>query len=689
MIDPVQIFKEEAAEHLHVLETALLELEEHPNDQAQISAAFRAMHTIKGAGGMVGYDHLSYFTHHLETFFDRVRDGRLALTSEKINLVLEARDHIATLLEDPEPSAELMVISETLLRHFRQSESGTAASSAPSQSAPSVAETADEQSCLYRIQIKPHRNAFKDGFDTLPVIRELRSLGPCHVSGYLSPDLLDESFEADTCYLAFTVLLSSQCERAALDDVFMFVQDDWDIQISTIGNDEACRVGDLLVKDGAISPEVLESIIQTQARTGELAQQQGLVDKEQVDRALAEQNYIRQQQKSKQPEEQSIRVPQRKLDSLMDQVGELVILQARVDQLALDLEHEQLASMAEELERLVTNLREITFDIRMLPIGSTFGRFRRLVRDLAQELGKEVELETQGEDTELDKVVLDKLVDPLVHILRNSLDHGIETPQKRIEQGKTGKGLLSLKASHYQGQILIEISDDGAGLDKDRIRSKAIEKGLIREDAQLDNQEIYALIFEPGFSTAAKISDVSGRGVGMDVVRSSIESLQGRVQLESEKGKGTRIRILLPMTLSIIEGLMVAVSNEKYVLPLNLVEECIETSASEISTKNGSRLIKHRNQMVPCLRLRECFSVTGVQPSLEQTVVVRSGDTQLGITVDEVIGNFQTVVRNLGRLYQDTPGVLGATILGDGGIAMILDVGQLAGANDSNKVQTT
>nr|WP_241264284.1 chemotaxis protein CheA [Bowmanella dokdonensis] len=677
----LETFIDEAGEHLAALESALLELENNPGNTDHINLAFRAMHTIKGSAGMVGFDHLSYFTHHLENLFDELRAGRLQLDQDIIQLVLNSRDHIETLLGYPAPSADLMAISETILAkiklHLPEQPSAreTSTQEAPSKRSEIVQ--------LYRITLLPCANAFREGFDLLPVIRELGGLGNCQVSTYLNQDYAACEFDPESCYLQSTMLLSTDAGENAIQEVFIFVQDDWQIQVEVLPEDEAWRVGELLVSQGVLSDKALKDWLESQPKTGQRLSESGLAEPEQVERALSEQRYIRQQQQQKQQEEQNLKVPQRKLDALMDQVGELVILQASLDQLALEREDDRLNTLAEELSRLANGLRDIAFDIRMLPIGSTFGRFRRLVRDLSKDLGKAVELETQGADTELDKVVLDKLVDPLVHILRNSLDHGIETPQVRLGQGKTETGTLKLSAYHHQGQILIEISDDGAGLNRDRILKKAQERGLVSPSAPLDDKDIYQLIFEPGFSTADTISDVSGRGVGMDVVRSSIEALQGKVALDSEPGKGTRIRIMLPMTLSIIEGLMVSVAGQKFVIPLNQVEECIETSASELSNKNATRLIRHREQLVPSLRLRESFALQGTQPPIEQTVIVRTGDSLLGVTVDEVIGNYQTVIRNLGKLYRDTPGVMGATILGDGGIAMILDLAQLTQATEN------
>jgi len=367
----------------------------------------------------------------------------------------------------------------------------------------------------------------------------------------------------------------------------------------------------------------------------------------------------------------------------MDQVGELVIMQASLDETALSREDTVLQGLSEELNRLTNNLRDIAFDIRMLPIGSAFSRFKRLVRDLSHDLNKQVKLKTYGAATELDKVVLDKLIDPLIHILRNSMDHGIEAPELRAEVGKPEIGLIKLSAWHAQGQIVIEIEDDGAGLDSTAIFNKAVERGLLAESSDLSEREIFQLIFEPGFSTAERITDVSGRGVGMDVVRSSISALQGKVLIDSEKGKGTRLSIQLPMTLSIIDGLMVSVANHKFIIPLNHVFECIELQHQEHAqdAKHEHGVIEHRDKLIPNVSLRQSFELKGQRPSIEQVVIVNTDEGLLGITVDEVDGNHQTVIRSMGRLYQDVPGVMGATILGNGGIAMILELSALAKAS--------
>ncbi|HCS62901.1 MAG TPA: chemotaxis protein CheA [Cellvibrio sp.] len=670
MINPVDTFRAEAQEHLAALEQALLDLELQPENVVQIAAAFRAMHTIKGSAGMVGFDHLSYFTHHLESLFESVRSGEIILTPELCQCVIQASDHISDLLVSTEPSAELVVVSETILARLK----GVLPNNNNAANVNSVATTKNqtEKQSFYRVDIQPHSNSFKDGLDIFPILRELNELGKCHVSAYFNNTFNAEKFDPESCYLRLQVLLLTNKDKDSIQDVFIFVSDDWLIQITKVEPEEAHRLGDLLVAHGVVDAAALEAILQSQPKTGELLSHSGLVKPDQIQRALSEQQYIRNQVVTK--EEQSIRVAQHKLDQLMDHVGELVILQAGLDQLALNNNDERLFELAEELNRLSNGLRDIAFDIRMLPIGSTFARFRRLIRDLCRDLGKDVVLETNGADTELDKVVLDKLVEPLVHMLRNSLDHGIESPSARRELDKPEKGIITLSARHHQGQILIEIRDDGAGLDKEKILAKALNRGLISKETVLDESSIYQLIFEPGFSTAEKVSDVSGRGVGMDVVKSAIDALQGQISIESTKNCGTSFRILLPMTLSIIEGLMVSVSGQKFIVPLNLVEECIETLELEPNPRSDTCLVQHRGQLVPRLRLREKFELQGKRPAIEQTVIVRVGEDAIGITVDEVIGNHQTVIRNLGRLYQNIPGVMGATILGDGGIAMILDL---------------
>ncbi|MEC8924336.1 MAG: chemotaxis protein CheA [Pseudomonadota bacterium] len=630
------IFQLEAQEHLQQIECSLLALERDPTQTDELDALFRSMHTIKGSGGMMGYQHLADFTHHFESVLDQARKGTLQFTEALASVLLLASDHITQLLDDPEPSNEVQQRSAELLATLNEQVGGTATEQGQSDVATSTA-TAD----AWAIRIKPSEASFRDGFDCLPVLRELASLGELSVSRRLEAP--EQQFDAESCYLTFECQLTGGTPASAIHDAFIFVADEWLVEI------EATQI---------VTDDPIDKVAAT--KTDNTAR---------VPSKSA---------KTKKVEEQMIRVPSTKLDYLMSLVGELVIVKARLEQLASVAHDEHLNEVSEELARLSLALRDNAFDIRMLPIGSIFGRFQRLVRDLSKSLGKQVEFETEGEETELDKVVLDKLADPLVHLIRNSLDHGLETPEQRLSVHKPAAGTIKLKASHLNGQILIEVSDDGAGINAERVLEKARANGLVTEHDELTQEQIYNLIFEPGFSTAATVSDVSGRGVGMDVVKRSIESLQGRLSVHSESGQGTTIRILLPMTLAIIEGLMVKVSDSQFVIPLVAVEECIETSSAHNSGKDGARLVEYRERLTPCLRLRDTFSIAGERPKYEQTIMIKTDERPFGITVDEVIGQYQTVIKNLGPLYQMTPGVMGATITGDGGVAMILDVNQLA-----------
>ena len=358
----------------------------------------------------------------------------------------------------------------------------------------------------------------------------------------------------------------------------------------------------------------------------------------------------------------------------MDLVGELVTAQARLTQFASEQNDPRLQAISEEIERLSDELRDNTLGIRMLPIGTTFSRFKRLVRDLSQELGKRIVLETHGEDTELDKTVIERLSDPLVHLLRNSIDHGIESPETRIARGKNPEGRIVLSAEHSGGEVLIRIIDDGAGIDPDRVRAKAVEKGLIAPDALISDKDALMLIFAPGFSTAEKITNVSGRGVGMDVVKRNIDALRGRVSLDSVPGEGTTVSVRIPLTLAIIDGLQVQVGESYFIMPLAAVEECVE-----LIRQDGERaaFINLRGQMVPWVSLRTNFDIPGERPPIEQVVVCNSQSSRVGIVVDRVIGEHQTVIKSLGKVYRDVRGISGATIKGDGSMALILDIAAL------------
>ncbi len=432
-------------------------------------------------------------------------------------------------------------------------------------------------------------------------------------------------------------------------------------------------------------------MLDSQKRLGQVLVESELVTPGQISSALVEQQQVRQQRQQKKVDAgaSSIRVPADRLDYLVDMVGELVTVQARLSQAAATRQDSELTSIAEEVERLTAELRDCTLNIRMLPIGTTFSKFKRLVRDLSLELGKDIELKTAGAETELDKTVIEKLSDPLVHLIRNSLDHGIETPEEREAAGKPATGTVLLEAVHSGDSVVIEIRDDGRGLDPERLLAKAVDKGLVAADSQLAEGEIFELIFAPGFSTAKTVTDVSGRGVGMDVVKRSIDALRGTIGIQSEPGVGTTISIRIPLTLAIVESLLVKVGQDSFVLPLAAVEECVELTREDVAKAHGRNLVPVRGQLVPYIPLRERFAIHEEPPAIEQVVVTGVGGNRVGFVVDHVVGEHQTVIKSLGRMYRDVQGISGATILGDGSVALILDLPHLVERSEFEEAQTT
>ncbi|MFW6338996.1 MAG: chemotaxis protein CheA, partial [Alkalispirochaetaceae bacterium] len=445
---------------------------------------------------------------------------------------------------------------------------------------------------------------------------------------------------------------------------------------------------EILIERGAADRETIEKAVSLQKRIGEVLVEQG-VSREEVVSALKEQEHIRSTRERTQQElsSSSIRVSSEKLDSQIDLVGELVTLQARLSQSVLSQGNGELQTISEQLERLVSELRDSTMSIRMLPIGTTFSKFRRLVRDLSQDLGKEVEIEMEGAETELDKTVIDRLGDPLVHIIRNSIDHGIEPPAVREKNGKSRAGTVHLSAYHAGATVQVSVRDDGAGLDRSAILKKAQDRGIIGTNvADLSDEQVYELVFAPGFSTATNVTQVSGRGVGMDVVKREIENLGGTIRIESTPGKGTEMILSLPLTLAIIDGLLVVIGGEHYVFPLSSVDECVDIGVGEANTKANT--ISYRGSLLPIISLRELFHAEGERPQVVQVVVSEVGEKKIGFVVDEVIGGYQTVIKNLGKLYRNVQGVSGATILGDGTVALILDVPRLVQiTNESREVE--
>lgn len=703
-----QSFREEAFELLNSLEESLLELEQNPENPDEISAVFRAMHTIKGSAAMFGFDAISEFAHSVENVLDEVRDGVLPVTPELIDLTLRARDHIrAALTDEPEEEGTEGTILKGLQAYRDKQQGGGEGhtfESEPPTSGIGMDEAGEEVSGLtvpeteegehdfpriYRVRFAPHEDIYFSGTNPLLLLEELAALGEYTAVPRLKDVPALDKLDPEKSVITWEIFLTSRCTVNDIYDVFIFVEDRADIEVHVVEElepdteeQEAKRLGEILVERGAANRETIERAISLQKRIGEVLVEQG-VSRDEIETALKEQEHIRTTRERSHQEvaSSSIRVASEKLDNQIDLVGELVTLQARLSQSIHGGREGELQNIAEQLERLVSELRDATMSIRMLPIGTTFSKFRRLVRDLSQDLGKEVEIEMEGAETELDKTVMDRLGDPLVHIIRNSIDHGIETPAQREKAGKPRTGTIHLAAYHAGATVQISVRDDGAGLNREGILKKAKERGLVgAAAAELTDEQVYELIFAAGFSTAANVTQVSGRGVGMDVVKREIENLGGSIKIDSRPGEGTEITLSLPLTLAIIDGLLVVVGGEHYVFPLSAVDECVDVAGRE--RNNQADTISYRGSLLPIISLRDLFSFDGDRPEVLQVVVCEVGEKHVGFVVDEVIGGYQTVIKNLGKLYRDVQGVSGATILGDGTVALILDVPRLANLAD-------
>jgi two-component system chemotaxis sensor kinase CheA len=691
-----EMFKSEAYELLSELENALLALEASPGDKEIISRVFRALHTIKGSGGACGFDTIAHLAHDVESVYDAIRNDRMVVTREIINLTLAARDQIAALFDEvyKKTPAESEV-TQQIIERFRSVLPEAVAPKTKKPAAPVVA--AEEPQQTYRIRFRPARNIFHTGTDPQLLLDELRALGTCRVVAQLGDVPPLETLDPELCYVYWDVILTTTRGINAIRDVFIFVQDTSELAIEPIEiegalteEDEYKKLGEILVERGHLSPADIQEITSEQKRFGEILVEKGLVNNDRVEAALTEQQHARDLRKNRQKSEEltSIRVQSDRLDKLVDLVGELVTVQARLTQVAGEGTSALLLSISEEVERLTAELRDNTMSIRMLPIGTIFNSFKRVVRDVSQNLGKSVDLVLRCADTELDKSVIEKLHDPLVHIIRNCIDHGIEMPDEREALNKPRKGTIVLSSDQTGAQVHIRIEDDGAGMDLEAIRRKAVEKGMISKDAEPSERELIALVMSPGFSTARTVTDVSGRGVGMDVVKQAIEALRGTIEISSRKGKGTSIVMTLPLTLAIIDGFLTRIGNDHFVFPLSLVDECVELSAAQ-SKKMGERdLLNVRGEIVPYIKLRDRFDIQGERPAIEQVVIAKVNDLRVGFVVDHVVGGHQTVIKNLGKMYKKVEGVSGATILGNGSVALILDVPRLIETVEREETKT-
>ncbi|MDX2150378.1 MAG: chemotaxis protein CheA [Bryobacteraceae bacterium] len=676
-----EAYREEAGELLAELEIALLELEQSPERADLIARVFRALHTIKGSGAMFGFTLIAEFTHEVETAFDLVREGALEASPELVNLTLAARDHIKRLLGAESDDAALAAAGAPLLERLRQvvgTRGGGAAAAKGILNPELPAESGEEQT--FRIRFQPPPDLLADGTNPILLARELASLGELSSLVHVDSVPCLDAFDPEVCYASWDFVLTTRAGENAVRDVFLFVEDRVTLSIERIeGAAGHKRLGEILVERGALDEEELEAVLSSRPLLGASLVSEGIVAPEQVDAALLEQEHMRAAGNRRRQTEATatLRVPAAKLDGLVDVVGELVTVQARLSRHATLSGDSEAIFIAEEIERLTAQLREGTMSVRMVPIAETFNRFKRLVRDLSNDLGKQVNLALEGGETELDKSVIEQLNDPLVHLVRNAMDHGIEGPEARAAAGKPACGSIRLSAAHSGAFVVVKVEDDGAGLNTAAIRERAVARGLLEPSAECSEQELFQLIFEPGFSTAKAVSGVSGRGVGMDVVKRSIEALRGSLSLSSRPGQGTTVTLKIPLTLAIIDGLLITAGDQFYVLPLANVLECVEIRRSSREHRLGESVVIVRGEPVPYVSLRDWFDIPGTPPPIEQVIVTETAESKFGIVVDHVLGDHHTVIKKLGALYQHVEELSGATILGDGQVALILDVDKL------------
>lgn len=643
-----QTFFDESFEGLDIMESALLKLDVGSADAETINTIFRAAHSMKGGAGTFGFMEVASYTHLLETLLDQMRAGQRQVNAHDVDLLLRSVDVVRGLLNAARDGSPADVDTVVVMRRELEA---TLAGPGGATTTPTAAVDSKASRHGWRIRFAPQLGIFRSGNDPMRVIRELESLGNIVVQldDRQLPTLAQAA--ADDCYLAWDITLESACGREAVTEVFAWVEDECDLRIEELTDAPAVDHAPKLAVVG------------------------GNPDKPRTEAA-----------KTGGGGEGSIRVGTEKIDTLINLVGELVITQAMLAQQAAALDpvqNEKLLNGLSQLDRNTRSLQEAVMSIRMLPMDFVFSRFPRLVRDIAGKLGKQARLVTVGETVELDKSVIEKIADPLTHLVRNSLDHGIEMPDTREGAGKDTTGTITLKAAHRGGSICIEVGDDGRGLDREKILAKAAERGIAIA-ANASDAEVWQLIFAPGFSTADKVTDISGRGVGMDVVKKNIQMLGGQVDISSAAGRGTNISIRLPLTLAILDGMSVAVGEEIFIVPLNAVVESLQPRPEDVKSVAGQgRVVRVRGEILPLVPLRDVFHLgAGItDPHRGILVLIESEGRKVALMVDELVGQQQVVIKSLENNYRRISGISGATILGDGRVSLILDVGELVRAN--------
>ncbi|MBQ5403205.1 MAG: chemotaxis protein CheA [Bacteroidales bacterium] len=661
-------FLEEASDLINQLEQALLTLEQDTGNPELVDSIFRIMHSLKGGGGMFGFDNVTAYTHKLENMYDLVRQKKLKVTREMLDITFESADHITSMLnDDGSKTAEIKKNEEILNKRIDAILLGD-------NSGEIVVSRADEVTqvglATYYVKVKPYEHIQKNGTNPFFLIDELVGLGQAKVNIFYSniPDF--ENFVFDDTYIWWEIVISTDKNADAIRDVFIFVEDDCEVTIEKLADRDIFGlegIEPLLVcrHDFPFDLDKIKSLVKAITALEKAKNESVLKVKEN-----SGDEHIK--KFAKESSISGIRVASEKIDMLMNLVSELITTQAGLNLYADRNKDAELTRIAESLENISRQLRDTAFSITLIPIDYLVVRFRRLVRDLSREVGKEIVFEAKGAETELDKTLIEGISEPLMHILRNSIDHGIESAEERVAAGKSPEGRITLQAYYSGSQVVIAVTDDGAGMNPTKIKRKAIEKGLISSDAQISDKEIIDLIFMPGFSTSEQVTNISGRGVGMDVVKRKVSDIRGTVQVSSQLGEGTTITIKLPLTLSIIDGMLVRIADVDYIIPLSVIDTIFAVEHSKIAAA-FQNVINIEGTQYPFYYLRDEFGITENVPEKEEVIMVKYEDRKIGIVVDNITGEYQAVLKPLGKLYRKQDIFSGASILGDGTVALVLD----------------
>jgi two-component system chemotaxis sensor kinase CheA len=676
-------YTEECMELLGSMENSLIALQDGSTDKEDVDAVFRAAHTIKGNSGMFNFDHVIGFTHVAENLLTEVRDGHLKLNDDIISLLLETKDHMTNLIEfsvsmgaDEALSNEDKTVHDTLMVKLKE-----LISNPTENSSQTTVEAKDEKSSgnepekkKWHISVSFDKSFFTSGMDIINILKYFHDIGNVLSTISITDTIpLIDTLKPEETFIGFEIDIETDASKMEIVDVFEFVEDD--VTLFIFEHTEHTEFKNFL--DKSKNAKYIE----------ETLTKRGIVTKEQFDKIMLREKIVEQKNhitgsnntkdsKKVMDKSYSLRVDSSKVDALINQISEMVIANASISQRADVLQDNDLIESSIRLTEMLEEIRESVMKIRMVQVGDTFNRFKRIVHDTSKALNKDISLVISGEETELDKTVIEKISDPLVHIIRNSIDHGIESVEDRVANGKNKKGTIHLSAYHDAGTIVIEVKDDGKGLDADAILKKAITNGLVTElEAEnMSDSEIYKLIFKAGLSTAKEVTNISGRGVGMDVVRRNIEELRGTIEIESQKGSGSTFAIRLPLTLAIIDGFLVKVGATNYIVPLEMIQECIELNEEHKKSMHGNNYINLRNTVLPLLDVRSFFREDVSEIERENIVVVQYAGKRIGLIVDELFGEFQTVIKPMGVIFEKLKGLSGATILGSGEIALIFDI---------------